>query len=60
MKPRLRQIYEIYEARETFKSSENKAKKAVELFDYIHSLDNEKLANEFTKWIDRQRCQYCW
>lgn len=27
----------------------NKAKKAVELFDYIHSLDNEKLANELYK-----------
>ncbi len=27
----------------------NKAKKAVELFDYIHSLDNEKLANELSK-----------
>ena len=27
----------------------NKAKKAVELFDYIHSVDNEKLANELSK-----------
>ena len=27
----------------------NKAKKAVELFDYIHSLDSEKLANELCK-----------
>ena len=27
----------------------NKAKKAIELFDYIHSLDNEKLANELNK-----------
>jgi len=27
----------------------NKVKKAVELFDYIHSLDNEKLANELSK-----------
>ena len=27
----------------------NKAKKAVELFDYIHSLDNEKLAKELSK-----------
>jgi pyridoxal phosphate enzyme (YggS family) len=27
----------------------NKAKKAVELFDYIHSLDSEKLANELSK-----------
>ena len=27
----------------------NKAKKAVELFDFIHSLDNEKLANELSK-----------
>ncbi len=27
----------------------NKAKKAIELFDYIHSLDNEKLANELFK-----------
>jgi pyridoxal phosphate enzyme (YggS family) len=27
----------------------NKAKKAVELFDYIHSLDSKKLANELNK-----------
>ncbi len=27
----------------------NKAKDAVELFDYIHSVDNEKLANELVK-----------
>ncbi len=27
----------------------NKAKKAVELFDFIHSLDSEKLANELSK-----------
>ncbi len=27
----------------------NKAKKAVEIFDYIHSLDNEKLAKELSK-----------
>ena len=27
----------------------NKVKKAVELFDYIHSLDSEKLANELSK-----------
>ena len=27
----------------------NKAKKAVEIFDYIHSLDSEKLANELSK-----------
>ena len=27
----------------------NKAKKAVELFDYVHSLDNLKLANELSK-----------
>ena len=27
----------------------NKAKKAVKLFDFIHSLDNEKLANELSK-----------
>ena len=27
----------------------NKAKKAVELFDYIHSLDSERLANELNK-----------
>lgn len=27
----------------------NKAKSAVELFDYIHSLDSEKLANELSK-----------
>ena len=27
----------------------NKAKKAVELFDYIHSLDNIKLAKELSK-----------
>ena len=27
----------------------NKAKKAIKLFDYIHSLDNEKLANELNK-----------
>ena len=27
----------------------NKAKKAVDLFDYIHSLDNEKLAKELSK-----------
>tara|TARA_B100001057_G_scaffold485251_1_gene564687 strand:- start:446 stop:1093 length:648 start_codon:yes stop_codon:yes gene_type:complete len=27
----------------------NKVKKAVELFDFIHSLDSEKLANEFSK-----------
>ena len=27
----------------------NKAKKAVELFDYIHSLDSVKLANELSK-----------
>tara|TARA_E500000178_G_scaffold356297_1_gene433179 strand:+ start:852 stop:1499 length:648 start_codon:yes stop_codon:yes gene_type:complete len=27
----------------------NKAKKAVELFDYIHSLDSERLANELSK-----------
>ena len=27
----------------------NKAKKAVELFDYNHSLDSEKLANELSK-----------
>ena len=27
----------------------NKAKKAVELFDYIHSLDSEKLAKELCK-----------
>ena len=27
----------------------NKAKKAVELFDYIHSLDSEKLAKELSK-----------
>jgi pyridoxal phosphate enzyme (YggS family) len=31
------------------KLQSNKAKKAVELFDYIHSLDNEKLANELSK-----------
>ena len=27
----------------------NKAKKAVEIFDFIHSLDSEKLANELSK-----------
>ena len=27
----------------------NKVKKAVELFDYIHSLDSERLANELSK-----------
>ena len=27
----------------------NKAKKAVELFDFVHSLDSEKLANELSK-----------
>ena len=27
----------------------NKAKKAIELFDYIHSLDSEKLAKELDK-----------
>ena len=27
----------------------NKAKKAVEIFDYIHSLDSERLANELSK-----------
>ena len=27
----------------------NKAKKAVELFDYVHSLDNEKLATQLNK-----------
>ena len=27
----------------------NKAKKAVEIFDFIHSLDSEKLAKELTK-----------
>ena len=27
----------------------NKAKKAVEIFDFIHSLDNEKLAKELSK-----------
>ena len=27
----------------------NKAKKVVELFDYVHSLDSEKLANELSK-----------
>ena len=32
--------------------NQNKAKKAVELFDYIHSLDSEKLAKELSK---RQR-----
>lgn len=31
------------------KLQSNKAKKAVELFDYIHSLDNEKLANVLSK-----------
>ena len=31
------------------KLQSNKAKKAVELFDYIHSLDSEKLANELSK-----------
>ena len=33
----------------------NKAKKAVELFDYIHSLDNEKLANELSKRQNEKR-----
>ena len=28
----------------------NKAKKAVEIFDYIHSLDNQKLADIFSKY----------
>lgn len=28
----------------------NKAKKAVQLFDYIHSLDSEKLANKFSQY----------
>ncbi len=32
----------------------NKAKKAVELFDYIHSLDSEKLANELSKRQNEQ------
>ncbi len=31
------------------KLQSNKAKKAVELFDYIHSLDNEKLAQTLSK-----------
>ena len=32
------------------KLQSNKAKKAVEFFDYIHSLDNEKLANKISKY----------
>ena len=32
------------------KLQSNKAKKAVELFDFIHSLDNEKLANDLSKY----------
>ena len=31
------------------KLQSNKAKKAIELFDYIHSLDSQKLANELSK-----------
>ena len=32
------------------KVQSNKAKKAVQLFDYIHSLDNEKLANKLSQY----------
>ena len=31
------------------KLQSNKAKKAVEIFDYIHSVDNQKLANLLSK-----------
>ena len=31
------------------KLQSNKAKKAVELFDYVHSLDNQKLADVLSK-----------
>ena len=31
------------------KLQSNKAKKAVEIFDYIHSLDNQKLADILSK-----------
>ena len=31
------------------KLQSNKAKKAVEIFDYIHSLDSKKLADNFVK-----------
>ena len=31
------------------KLQSNKAKKAVELFDYIHSVDNQKLADTLSK-----------
>ena len=32
------------------KLQSNKAKKAVQIFDYIHSLDNQKLANTLSKY----------
>ena len=32
------------------KLQSNKAKKAVDLFDYIHSLDNEKLASKISQY----------
>ena len=32
------------------KLQSNKAKKAVEIFDYIHSLDNEKLASKISQY----------
>ena len=31
------------------KLQSNKAKKAIEIFDYIHSLDNQKLADVLSK-----------
>ena len=39
------------------KLQSNKAKKAVDLFDYIHSLDNEKLAlkiSEYQKELNKE------
>ena len=34
------------------KLQSNKAKKAIELFDYVHSLDNQKLAETLSKFED--------
>ena len=56
--PDIRNKYKNVKLHMLGKIQSNKAKKAVKLFDYIHSLDNAKLAikiNQFEKELNKDR-----
>ena len=55
--PEVKKIYKDLQLHMLGKLQSNKAKKAIKLFDYIHSLDNEKLAlklSQYEKELNRK------